>query len=599
MTIVLFVTEIVRVDIAAVCIVVLLGLTGALPGIENWVSSSELFDGFGSNAVVSIIAVMILGAGLDRTGVMSRVAKLILKYGGKTERRLIPLVSGAAGLISAFMQNVGAAALFIPVVSRTAARTGLPMSRLLMPMGFCAILGGTVTMVGSSPLILLNDLIANSNTSLPPEKRLDTFALFDVTPVGLALLATGILYFILAGRYVLPAAQTSDEATGVSTTAYFKRVYGIEPAVYEVAIPIGSEIVGKTLGDVERGDRVRIIATNFQGQNRIAPARDIVMDAPAVLAVMAAPKALRRFVAKYELQENSTLDTFSDLLIHTNAGISELVIPPDSDVIGHTPRELLLRKTYGLSLLAIHRGEETITDRLRDVSFRAGDTLVCHNAWNALARLERDPDFVVVTSEYPHEEFRPDKTLFALLFFLVSMGLILFTDLRLSLALLTGAVGMVVTRVLSMDEAYDAVSWKTVFLLACLIPLGRAVEVTGTAEWIAVQTLAVLGDTPTWVIQAALAGIATLFTLVMSNVGAAVLLVPLAINIAIASGGDPALFALTVAIATSNSFLIPTHQVNALIMGPGSYRVVDFMRAGGIMTVLFLIVSVTVINFLP
>jgi len=179
------------------------------------------------------------------------------------------------------------------------------------------------------------------------------------------------------------------------------------------------------------------------------------------------------------------------------------------------------------------------------------------------------------------------------------MGLILFTDLRLSLALLTGAVGMIVTRVLSMDEAYDAVSWKTVFLLACLIPLGQAVETTGTAAWIADKTLDLLGDTPIWVLQAAMAVFATLFTLVMSNVGATVLLVPLAINIAIASGADPALFALTVAIATSNSFLIPTHQVNALIMGPGGYRVADFMRAGGVMTILFLVVSLVVINLLP
>jgi di/tricarboxylate transporter len=154
----------------------------------------------------------------------------------------------------------------------------------------------------------------------------------------------------------------------------------------------------------------------------------------------------------------------------------------------------------------------------------------------------------------------------------------------------------VLSGVLNIEEAYEAVSWKTVFLLASLIPLGLAVETSGTAKWIAEQTLSVMGGMPAWVIQAAVALLATFFTLVMSNVGATVLLVPLAVNIAIGVGADPAIYALTVAIATSNSFLIPTHQVNALIMGPGGYRVPDFMRAGGIMTVLFLLVMMVMMN---
>ncbi len=204
----------------------------------------------------------------------------------------------------------------------------------------------------------------------------------------------------------------------------------------------------------------------------------------------------------------------------------------------------------------------------------------------------------MVTTEYPHEELRPHKVPAALLFFAITLGLVLFTDLRLSVSLLTGALGMILAGVLSIDEAYEAVSWKTVFLLASLIPLGMAVDGSGTAAWIADQTLSVLGDMPVWVIQAALAVLATFFTLVMSNVGATVLLVPLAVNIAIGAGADPAVFALTVAIATSNSFIIPTHQVNALIMGPGGYGVPDFVRAGGIMTILFLVVSLSMLNLI-
>ena len=195
-TVFLFVSEIVRVDVAAIVIMVLLGGLAALPGLEALIDIKHLFDGFASNAVVSIIAVMIIGAGLDKTGVMSVVAVWITRYGGQTEARLITMISTTVGVISSFMQNVGAAALFLPVVYRISKRTGLPMSRLLMPMGFCAILGGTMTMVGSSPLILLNDLILGINTTLPAEEHMATFQLFDVAPIGLALIASGIAYFI-------------------------------------------------------------------------------------------------------------------------------------------------------------------------------------------------------------------------------------------------------------------------------------------------------------------------------------------------------------------------------------------------------------------
>ncbi len=198
LTIYLFVFEIVGVDVAAISIMVLLGVTSLLAplmGLEaGLVDTRHLFDGFASNAVMSIIAVMIIGAGLDRTGIMGKVAAFILKSGGTSEKRIIPIISSTVAIISSFMQNVGAAALFLPVVSRISARSGLPMSRLLMPMGFCAILGGTVTMVGSSPLILLNDLILTSNKALPVEQQMETWGLFSVTPIGLVLVATGILY---------------------------------------------------------------------------------------------------------------------------------------------------------------------------------------------------------------------------------------------------------------------------------------------------------------------------------------------------------------------------------------------------------------------
>jgi len=606
LTIYLFVFEIVEVDVAAICIMVLLGLislVGPLFGIDQpFVPAQHLFDGFASNAVMSIIAVMIIGKGLDKTGVMNVVAGAILKHGGTTEKRIIPLISSTVAIISSFMQNVGAAALFLPVVSRISARSGLPLSRLLMPMGFCAILGGTVTLVGSSPLILLNDLMMTSNQALPPGQKMSAFHLFSVTPIGLALVATGVIYFMLFGRFVLPTTKSESSTVGSNTMSYFQDIYGIDYALFEVEVPANSQLVGLMLDDVEGSSHVRIIATQRKdNETRVGPgalARDLGIEAGMILGILASPHDVDLFVAKYGLQKRAGLKEFGEVLASTRSGVAEVVIPPGSKLIGKSARDVWLRKTYGQAMVALHRRGETLRegDDIRNLPLEAGDTLVVHTTWEALARLESNRDFVVVTSEYPHEETRPQKVGYALFFFLVALSLVLFSDLRLSISLLTGALGMVLTGVMNIDEAYEAVSWKTVFLLASLIPLGMAVENTGTAAWIAQQTLAILGDVPVWVLQAALAVLATFFTLVMSNVGATVLLVPLAVNLAIAAGADPAVFALTVAIATSNSFLIPTHQVNALLMGPGGYRVPDFMRAGGVMTILFLVVMLVMMN---
>ncbi len=597
LTIFLFAFEVVGVDVAAISIMVLLGL---LSHFSDWVGlpkplieGRELFRGFSGNAVISIIAVMIVGAGLDKTGLMSKVASFIIKVAGHSEARIIPAISSTVGVISSFMQNVGAAALFLPVVARISVRTGLPMSRLLMPMGFCAILGGTITMVGSSPLILLNDLILASNKGLLPDQQMHTWSLFTVTPVGLALLATGIIYFIFAGRFVLPSNTVKDAPDSTDVMDYFRKLYGLDYAVFEVVVPEGSPIVGHVINDIEQPNRLRVVSI-MRGSDdlRVGPARDIEIVPGSVLGILGAPGRLREFAAANGLQLREELETFAEQLSSAKSGIAEIVIPLRSDLIGKSARDIWMRKKYGLSLMALNRGGKTMREGegVRDLPFQSGDALVVHTSWEALAHLQKDKNFVVITTDFPREELRPQKVNAALVSFALALSLILFSDITLSVALMSGAIGMILLRVLSIDEAYRAVSWKTVFLLASLIPLGLAVETSGTAKWIAEQTLSVLGDTPVWIIQLAIVILATFFTLVMSNVGATVLLVPLAVNIAIGAGADPSVFALTVALATSNAFFLPTHQVNALLMGPGGYHVADYMRAGGIMTILFIAV---------
>ncbi len=590
-TILLFVFEVVRVDIVAVCVMVLLGLLGLVPG-------PELFDGFASNAVISIIAVMILGAGLDRTGVMSLVAKFILHTGGRTVRRIVPLTSGMVGGISGIMQNVGATALFLPVVSRISGRTEIPLSQLLMPLGFCAIMGGTLTMVGSSPLILLNDLIAASNESLPPgAQTMEAFHLFDVTLIGLALLASGILYFLFLGKWLLPASSQNSQPAPARTKNYFKDVYGIEGDVFELLVTVDSPMVGMTVGEVEQlPGAPRLLGIRNTEEPRLAPPSDEMIWVGTVLGVMGTRDMVGRFALDNLCRVQPHLRTFGGLFNPSRGGISEVVIPPGSKLVGQTIGEARLRKRYGISVLAINRRGEILTEGLREQTVETGDCLVSHSTWRDLSAVQRERDFIVVT-EIPKEVPRPQKVRPALLFFAISISMIIFTDFRLSIALLVGALGMVLSGVLSMDEAYDSVSWKTVFLLASLIPLGQAMERTGTAAWIAQEALAILGHLPDIAIQIMLAVLATAFSLVMSNVGATTILVPIAISIALSTGANPVMYALIIALSTSNAFILPTHQVNALIMGPGGYTVADFIKAGTGMTLVFLVVMLTMVNW--
>jgi di/tricarboxylate transporter len=591
-TIGLFVSELVRVDIAAILVMVVIGLTGLVP-------ATDLFDGFASNAVLSIIAVMILGAGLDRTGVMTVVSAFILKLGGKTATRIVPLISGTVGLISGIMQNVGATALFMPVMSRISTRTSIPLSRLLMPMGTCAILGGTLTMVGSSPLILLNDLIENANQSLPPGvQTLKTFHLFDVTPVGLALLAAGIVYFLIAGKFLLPQAKEKARSVPAKTKAYFADVYGIKGDVYELLVTVDSPLVGMTIADTEEmEDAPMLLAIRNTDEPRLAPPSDEMIWVGTILGVMGTRDVVGRFALENQCRVQPRLRTFGGLFNASRAGISEVVIPPGSRLVGQTVGEVRLRTRYGISVLAINRRGDVLTEGVRDTELETGDCLVSHSTWRELSAVGRERDFIVATA-IPKEEQRPHKVSHALVFFAISMSMIIFSDYRLSISLLVGAMGMVLTGVLSMDEAYRSVSWKTVFLLASLIPLGQAMERTGTAAWIAQEIMVILGDVPELTIQVALAVMATIFSLVMSNVGATTILVPISVSIALATGANPAMYALIVALSTSNAFILPTHQVNALIMGPGGYRVADFIRVGTPMSLIFIVVMLTVVNLI-
>lgn len=573
----LFVSEIVRIDVAAILIMVVVGLTGLVP-------TADVFAGFASNAVISIIAVMILGAALDRVGIMRSVAAGILRIAGTTERRVGASISGAVGLISAFMQNIGAAALFLPVVERVGERTGIAVSRLLMPMGFTAILGGTLTLVASGPLILLNDLLASSANALDVE--ITPYGLFAPLPIGLALLGAGMLVFAVGGRWLLPARGGSARPREVLDVI---GRYGLGADHQVVGVPPTSALAGRTVEDVEADhDGVLLVAFRTHGEATIAPPRDAIVPAGAVLALRGSRDAVDELIASYALEPAADPD-LAAVLVGADRQTAEMVVRPGGGADGAKVRDLRLRAERRLTLLGVHHRGEVVTSGLRERQLRGGDVLVLSGAFDDL-RAATDQDLVLL-DETLQEPPRRAKQPFALAAFVVAIGLVLFTSLQLSLALMVGAVIVLLSGVLTADEAYRSVSWKTVFLLAALIPLGQAVEDTGTAAWLAEGVVGASAGLPIWAILLVVGVLGTGFTLVVSNVGATVLLVPLAANVAVGVGADPAMFGLMVAIAASNAFLLPTHQVNALLMGPGGYRVRDFLRAGSVMSVVFLLVA--------
>ena len=397
-TVFLFVSELVRIDVAAVSIMVALGLSTVVPGLEPVISSNELFDGFSSNAVMSIIAVMIIGAGLDKTGIMSRVANWILAKGGSTETRITPMISGTVGIISSFMQNVGAAALFLPVVSRISRRTNIPMSRLLMPMGFCAILGGTVTMVGSSPLILLNDLMLSSNRALPEQHQMQTFNLFDVTPIGLALIATGILFFMVFGRFVLPEIKGEKKRETTTRTAeYFERVYGISGELFELQATLDSPLAGMTIMQIERTlENVPFMLAIRNGDEiSVVPDGKDVIWVNSYIGVLSNKRQLVKFARQYKLRIVKGENHFSNVMNAQETGIAEIVVPPGSGLVGQTLNDLQLRRNDGLHILRIYRAGYTLEDKVRETPLQGGDTLVVHTSWRNLKKLRNSDDYAL------------------------------------------------------------------------------------------------------------------------------------------------------------------------------------------------------------
>jgi di/tricarboxylate transporter len=594
-TMAMFLFERIRADLVALVVLVVLGITGLI-------APEEIFGGFSGNAVMSIIATMILGAGLDRTGALNRLASWLLRRGHGIEQRLLLMTTAIASLNSSFMQNPSVMALFMPVASRLSSRTGLSLQRLLLPIAAAIVMGGAFTMVGNSPLILLNDLLVSANNNLPSGMAtLEPLRMFAPLPIGLALVAASLLYFRFHGdRKLKEDTPDGDGAvTPARTESYFANTYGIEGDVFELVVSAESPLVGMSLGEAEAmHDAPLMLALQTGNDTRLAPPADMRIWVGSVLGVMGPRQEVADFAQNHFLRMSSRLRHFGDLFNPSRAGISEAVVPPTSKFIGKTAREMRLRKQNGISLLAINRDKKVIRDNVREEKLRAGDMLVFHSIWQDLGQAAESRDFVVVT-DYPKGEQRPHKFKIAMTIFAITIIIALTSKLPVALTLMTGVAGMLLTGVLRMDEAYGAINWKTVFLMAGLIPLGWAMDSSGAAAWVAGHTVERLPDgIPIWALEIAIALLTTAFSLVISHVGATIVMVPMAINLALAAGGNPTAFALIVALSASNNLMTASNPVISMIVGPANYTSRQLWRVGGPLSLIYTVVVVVATNLL-
>ena len=568
-----------RNDFVAIVILIALAWSGIL-------SIEEAFSGFSSNAVIAIMGVMIIGYGIENTGVIDSVADFIIKKAGTKENRIIAIVTTTTGLISSFLQNIGAVALLLPAVKKLSSESRISPQRLIMPLGFAGILGGTLTMVASGPLIVLNDLLKDGGY--------EPFGLFAVSPIGVGLLITGILYFYFLAGKLLPG----DEESSCELKDELLDIYSLPKELYEVDILTGSKLVGNTIEELGIWETygIHILGLYDSGDITYIPWRKTRFNENQTLVIFGEKENVDKFFATFSLKPKKELKIFKNLSDRETAGFAEIIMPPDSSLSGKTIEEVAFRKNYKIEPI-IYIDPEGTRLQFIEREMRPGLKAIVFGRWEALANLKASRDFVVISEvRKPEESVCTNKKKHALAILAVSILLIIL-GFPLPLCFFTGAALMVAGKVISIEELYKAIDWKTVFLLAGLIPMGIAFEKSGAAALTAEVIIGIIGSWSVILIIAVIGLIAAFFSLFMSNVAATVLLVPLIIIMAENFSIDPRGLALLVAVSASNSFIIPTHQVNAYIMGPGNYKTSDFLKVGSGLSVLFLIVATLIVYF--
>lgn len=590
LVIILLVFNLLRVDVVGLLVMTLLPLSGILTG-------REAIAGLGSNAVVVIICVMVIGVSLDKTGIVGKIARKIMKVAGNSESRVVTLLGLVVAIPSAIMSNVGAVALMLPAALKVSKLSGIPASKIIMPMGFCANMGGQLTLVGATPLIILNDVMRGWwDSNGPSGESFVPLGLFFITPIGIAMVAGGLAYFLLIGCKLLPSHKDNDGG-GVASTRLVE-LYGREVGRgFECVVPQdSSEISLSQLGLRSKYSATVLAVGKDLGTTKVMAPESATLVGPGDIVVLACrPESMEKIRNDLGWQPRAHHETFAAEASPERYGVIEGIVSSRSALNGHTMKELNLRGLYSINPLAVMQGTKTFIMNMVDIILKPGDTILLHGKWDSLRTLQENCD-LIYTENLRGEEIREDKAALALIALAAFLGLALGTGLALSVAGLVALMILVIGRVMHIDEVYKAIEWKTIFLVAGLIPLGVAFAKTGAADYLANVILQQMDGLSTMLLYLILIVMTSFFALFVSNVGTTVLLVPIAMNLAAQVGCDPRVAAMVVAVASINTFMLPTHQVNALIMQPGGYKTADYMRVGSGMMVIFLIIFMAMLK---
>jgi di/tricarboxylate transporter len=560
-SLVLFMFEWLSADVTALLVLITLVLTGLLP-------ADQAFSGFGSDAVILILGLLILTAALTRTGVVEMTGRTLLRHMGDNPNRLLMWIMVVSAGLGAFMSNTASTAFFVPITLGIAARSRISPSKLLMPLAFASILTSSVTLVSTSTNIIVSDLMARSGQ--PP------MGMFELAPVGIPVAVLGILYMYFIGRRIIPdriGGQEEDEEFG-------GRVY-----LTEVMILPESALIGKTLAESGLGQELDLTVVRIvrEKTHYLAPQANIVLQENDVLLVEGKSEDILK------IKDTTGVDIKADVKL-SDPGLQtedmrlvEAIILPRSPLIGRTLKGFRFRERYRLQVLAINRHGETIRSKISQVRLRTGDILLVQGHRGNIAILDEDQTFRVLTT-VANERPNLRRSRLAIAIFVGSLLLATFNVVSLPVAVMTGAVLAFITRCITPEEAYREIEWKALILIGSMLALGVAMEHTGTARYLADLIVNWTRGASPLLTLAGFFILTVVLTQPMSNQAAAVVVIPVALQTAAQLGLNPRTFAMMIAVAASCSYLTPLEPSCLMVYAPGRYKFMDFFRVGAPLT---------------
>lgn len=572
LTLVLFITGRWRYDIVALLALLIVTLTGLIP-VER------AFMGFSNPAVITVAAVLVLSRGLQNSGIVELIGQWLARLKGGITVQLLALTS-IITVLSAFMNNVGALALFLPVVLELARKKQLRASALLMPIAFASLLGGMTTLIGTPPNIIVS--------SFREQTGAEPFGMFDFSPVGVGVAVVGVIFISLLGWRLIP-----DRRGRASLTNLFE----IENYVTEVRIPESSKLVGKSLRDIPDFSRAETIIIGLvrNRERRLEPSARTIIRAGDILILSSDTENIKKLVEDAGLELVGSEKIGHSDLESEDISLVEAVIMPNSMMLGGTAKSLNLRAAYGVNLLAVSRQGQMIRRRLDRIRFRNGDVLLLQLHSEMLKETVETLGCLPLAGRGLRIS-ATRKMVTALLIFSAALLAAAFGLVPVQVSFVAAAVLMVMMKILTLAEAYQSIDWPIIILLGAMIPVGEALETTGGAQMIANSLLSLSGIIPvagTLVI----ALVATMFLSdLVNNAAAVVLMAPIGIHVAEGMGVSFDPFLIAIAIGASCAFLTPIgHQSNTLVMGPGGYKFGDYWRMGLILEILVVVIAIPLI----